>query len=286
MDNRTLHAIIFGLTLLSCWSQAGAQTQVAVSIRPLQLIAQAVTEGISEPALVIDATQDAHHPSLRPSQRQAMDQALVFLWAGPQLETGMDGIVGELPGTVLTALQAPGLARQMIGDGLDPHIWLDTHNAAVIADLLAGTLAQADPDNSERYQANAASFRGALENLAAEISALLRPDGFPPFAVYHNGYQYFENQFGLQHVTSFTNNEEVQPGIRRVLAIQRQLDESGVNCIVVGPSQNTAFLDNQLDRDGMRYVTIDVLGHDVAPGRDAYVRFMRNLAQGFTGCRD
>lgn len=282
---KIFYGILLGLVLLVSCVQLQAQPLVVTSIKPLQLIAKAVTDGVSEPVLVLDATQDPHHPSLRPSQRRAMGQAQVFIWTGPQLETGLDSVISELPGTILTVLNIPGLVLHRIGEGLDPHVWLDTVNATVIAGLLADTLMQQDPDNRAKYQANLALLQTELRSLEGEINSLLQNSGLLHFAVYHNGYQYFEKQFGLAHVTSFINNEEVQPGIRQVLAIKKQLDDNQVNCIVVSPSVNTTFLDNQLDRDGMRYVTIDVLAHDVPLVRDGYSRFMRNLAAAFTRCR-
>ena len=68
-------------------------------------------------------------------------------------------------------------------------------------------------------------------------------------------------------------------------AIKKQLDEHGVNCIVVGPSNNTTFLDNQVGRSDMQYVIIDVLATETALTPDGYRRFMEGLADRFAGCR-
>lgn len=284
MGNRLI-TFILGILLLPAWQCASAQPQVAASIRPLLLIADAITDGISRPDLVLDATQDPHHPALRPSQRRVIDQAGVFLWIGPAMETGLEKVATERPDSVLTAMELPMLNRQAIGDTPDPHVWLDTGNALMIAASLADRLAALDPENAGHYRDNLRLFREDVHSLDAAIRERLQSDTFPPFAVYHNGYQYFEAQFGLQHVTSFTGNEEVQPGIRQLLAIRTELANNQVHCIVTGPSQNTARLDNQLEQDAMRYVTIDVLGYDIERSKDGYSRFMRQLAEAFAGCR-
>lgn len=271
--------------LLTGLQPANAQPQVAASIRPLLLIADAITDGISRPELVLDATQDPHHPSLKPSQRRLMDQAGVFLWIGSVMETAMDRVVMNLPGTILTVMELPQLNRQVIGGATDPHVWLDTRNALAVANRLTDILAGLDPENVTHYRENLGRFHNDISALEGAIRERLQPDTFPPFAVYHNGYQYFEAQFGLHHVISFTANEEVLPGIRQMLSIRKELADSQVNCIVTGPSQNTARLDNQLDLNAMRYVTIDVLGNDIERSRDGYSRFMRQVANGFSGCR-
>jgi len=261
-----------------------AQPQVAVSIRPLQLIAAAITDGVSEPALVLDNSQDPHHPSLRPSQRRAMDTAELFLWTGPALETGLDKVIPALTGEVVTVMDLSGLVLHSIDSFKDPHVWLDTHNAVLVARSLADALAAIDTGNASRYRKNLANFETTVAQLEANITSLFELRKIPAFAVYHNGYQYFEKQFGLSHVASFTNNEEVQPAIRRVMAIRQQLIAAGVTCIILGPAQNPTYLDNQLDMGGMRYVTVDVLAHDVAPGRQGYTQFMTGLANAFADC--
>lgn len=280
-----LSVFLSAFILLCSFQQALAQPLVVASIKPLQLIAMAVTEGVSQPALVLDGSQDPHHPSLRPSQRRAMDNADIFIWTGPQLETGLDRVTSQLQAQVLTALQVPGLTLHPLAGSTDPHIWLDTRNAVLIAAELTLQLSAVDTVNAAKYRSNLDRFKSDMQALEPGIRAALGTGSFPPFAVYHDGYQYFEKQFGLSHVTSFISNEEVQPGIRQVLAIKKQLDEHGVNCIVVDSSNNTTFLDNQVGRSDMQYVIIDVLATESALTRDGYGRFMEDLADSLAGCR-
>lgn len=261
-----------------------AQPLVVASIRPLQLIAQAVTQGISEPGLVLDGTQDPHHPALRPSQRLLMDQADIMLWIGPQMETGFERIIDELDAEVLAVQFMPDYSVLTLGDQVDPHFWLDTRNAALIAELLATSLKLHDPENAQAYQKNLAIFQDALVRLEAEIRQSIDATNFPPFAVYHNGYQYFENQFGISHLASFTGNEEIQPGVRKVLAVKAILEASQVQCIVVDATVNTTFLDSQLDMDNLHYATVDVIGRGDG-FQDSYVSFMRQFSAAFNTCR-
>jgi zinc transport system substrate-binding protein len=267
-------------------SMAVAQPVVVASIRPLQLIAAAITEGVSETLLVMDSSQDPHHPSLKPSQRRAMNQADIFIWVGPQLETGMEQIVTELDAAVLTGLEISDLKIYRINNSPDPHIWLDTDNVRIIARSLTQTLIEIDRQNEHQYSANLTRFHQQLDVLDQEISNILQAPGFPPFAVYHNGYQYFEKQFALSHRASFTSNEEVQPGIRQVLAIKLVLDSDNVNCIVVDPSVNTENLGNQLERSNLRFIPVDILAHDIPLAADAYFRFMNHLAANFASCHN
>lgn len=282
---RFLTLFVFSLALLVSGRQVFAQPTVATSIKPLQLIALAITDGVSDVHAVLDGTQDPHHPSLRPSQRRVMAEADVFVWVGPTLETGMERVVASLDAEIITATALPGMQVNVVAGLADPHVWLDTRNALVMASALAQALSTRDPEHADRYAANLAGFAAAVEATDAAIDALLDPASFPPFVVYHNGYQYFENQFGLAHQVSFTSNEDLQPGIRQVMAVKAIIEENNVDCVVVGPSVNTRNLDNQLERDSLRYVVIDALANAVKPAKNAYTDWMRSVANAFAGCR-
>ncbi|MDG2176586.1 MAG: zinc ABC transporter substrate-binding protein [Gammaproteobacteria bacterium] len=262
-----------------------AQPQVVTSLRPLQLIAQAITEGISEPLALLDGTQDPHHPALKPSQRLALSRADIFLWIGPQLETGFEAVANDIEAVTISALSVPGIITLEIGDQIDPHIWLDTENAIIIAAALASELGSQDEANAKNYQANLNRLINSLGDLQNEILADLDPNSFPAFAVYHNAYQYFENQFGIAHADSFTNNEEIQPGIRHILTVKKTLAQNAVQCIVVNPAINTDNLNNQLQLDDIHFVSIDVLGHEPELESASYNDFIRHLAQSFADCR-
>ena len=262
-----------------------AQPQVVTSIRPLQLIAQAITEGVSAPLSLLDGTQDPHHPALKPSQRLALSQADIFLWIGPQLETGFESVANDIQALNISALSIPGLITLEAGDQIDPHVWLNTQNAILIATTLATQLSGMDELNANNYQVNLNRFINSMETLQNEILADLEPTSFPPFAVYHNAYQYFEAQFGLAHVASFTNNEEIQPGIRHILAVKKTLEQNAVRCIVVNPAINTGNLSNQLQLEGMQFIRIDVLGYGSELENAGYTDFMLELAKSFAGCR-
>jgi len=70
--------------------QAVAQGEVMTSIKPLGLIAAAIGDGVSAPAILIEDGASPHHYALKPSaMRGLMDAKLVF-WIGPELERFLD----------------------------------------------------------------------------------------------------------------------------------------------------------------------------------------------------
>ena len=209
----------------------------------------------------------------------------IFLWIGPQLETGFEVVANDIEAASISALSIPEINTLEIGDQIDPHIWLDTENAIIIAAALTRELSSQDETNAINYQTNLNRFINSLGDLKNEVLADLDPSSFPPFAVYHNAYQYFESQFGIAHADSFTNNEEVQPGIRHILTVKKTLEQNAVQCVVVNPAINTTNLGNQLQLDSIRFVHIDVLGYGSELESERYTDFMRHLAESFADCR-
>ena len=259
-----------------------AQPTVSASIQPLQLIAAALTDGISTPSLLLGKGQDPHHPSLKPSQRQAMADADILLWVGPNLEGSLEKVIVSLEAQVLTLIKLDGLQTHLLRGGVDPHLWLNTYNAGVIAEALSQQLIQLDSKNAERYQSNLEDFQTGLLALNTAIMASLSQHNKKPYAVYHNAFQYYEQQFGLQHVVSFTDDEELKPGIRQLLAIRETLEENQVACLLVEPEVNVDELSNVVPL--ANYVTVDVLGADFSPSKTAYVDFMQALTNTMLEC--
>lgn len=270
--------------LLSC--ATSAQPVVSASIRPLQLIAAAITDGLSEPTLIIGAGQDPHHPALRPSERQKLADADILLWVGPNLESAFTDLIAGTDArrtTVITAYDLITAAGLAIADSNDPHIWLATDNSRLLAQALTRQLAELDAPNQSAYEKNLTDFLAAMDMLDGEIEGLLDSVKGNPFAVYHNAFQYYEKQFGLQHVASFTENEEVQPGIRKVLEIRQLLQANEVACILLEPGNNPAQI-RQLTGMEMQMVSIDVLGFDYGLSKSGYAEFMQGLSLSIAGC--
>lgn len=277
--------VVLFLSSLAPAMYASAQPRVLASIKPLQLIAAAVTDGVSEPDVVARAGADPHHYTLRPSERRAMSDADILLWVGPAFESFLVGVARELDAEVITAMALPGVKLLDSRGGPDPHLWLDGDNALTMARALAETLIRMDPGNAGRYRRNLEHFSASLEKLMAGNRAALSGKAQPrPYAVYHNAFQYFEQRHGLRHVVSFTDDEELKPGIRRLLEIKRELEQEGVGCILIEPWVNPAQLDNVVGSLDMRYITIDVLAGDIPVDKAGYPAFLEQVTGAMLDC--
>ncbi len=279
---RALPWLVLGL-LCAGVTQAATPTVVA-SIRPLQLLAAALTDGINTPALVMEPGSDPHHLSLRPSERLKLQQADIVLWVGPILEQPLQKVIAALSMPIITAQQVKGVMLLQNGTVTDPHLWLDTHNARSIATALLQVLQQRDAEHAPRYQANMTRFTAQLDALDMEIDQQLQTLQSQPWAVSHQAFGYFAAQHKLQSPFALTDSTNSTPGMQHVMTLQKQIAQQHVKCLLTEPSENHQQLDTMIDGHKLNIVTADVLGTALVPSVDAYAQLLRQVASAVQHC--
>lgn len=196
-----------------------------LSTHPLYLIAQAVTQGIEQPELLLAANQSGHDIQLRPNDRKRLKQASLVLWFGGQYEAPLAHVLAGQPNAIalfeLNAFKRLPL-RDAQGkpytDSLDPHIWLEPLNAVGIAHAIAAVRSRQFPQYASRYQQNARVFSQRLMQ-AANPYQRRHPMAY---WAYHDAYQYLERSLNLQFKGSLTIEHDLPPTIRQLAWLQQQ----------------------------------------------------------------
>lgn len=295
-------AVLPVFILLFCFNATCvvAQPAVMTTIKPLQFIAAAVMDGVALPEVLIPSTQSPHHYTLRPSDVRKVSEAQLVLWVGPQMETYLEGFIAQLDGQTIV-IEAGSLSDIMLLEssqsgvehvheeaddhGLhDPHIWLNTGNAELIARTLSEELGVLDPANAARYEENVAGFVEGLrlleDRLRRDVTGLA--DG--RYALYHNGIQYFEKQFGLEHQFVLVPDHEIQPGIRHLLALRELLEDRSLTCLLEDVNANEATINTVFRDYPVNRVRIDTMGDTIAADQYAYVRLVENMTLALRHC--
>lgn len=245
----------------------------------------ALTDGVSVPQLVVRTGQDPHHISLRPSERRLLSEAGLLLWIGPSMELPLVDLVAQLDARVITAQELPTLTVLQSGADPDPHLWLDTGNAQVMAQAVTQQLVALDAANATRYQANLARFSQAMQALQAELQQGFSQAGGPPqWAVYHHAFRYLEHEFALPPALTLRESDNVEPGLRSVLAFRSALQAAQLDCLVVEPGLHQHDLEALLDDDALRTVEADVLGVNLPVGADSFAALVRGVAGAIQSC--
>ncbi|HYQ37584.1 MAG TPA: zinc ABC transporter substrate-binding protein [Pseudomonas sp.] len=285
-----------------------AEVRVLTSIKPLQLIAAAVQDGLGEPDVLLPPGASPHEYALRPSDMRRLREVDLFYWVGPDLEVFLPRVLEGRPQPSLALQTLDGLHLRHFGTeaapdaevhaaaasdehdqahrpgSLDAHLWLAPGNARTIAARMAADLAAADPTHAARYRANLAAFEQRLAATDAKLKARLAPLAAKPFFVFHEAFDYFEEAYGLQHTGVFAVSAEVQPGARHVAAMRERLQAAGPSCVFSEPPLRPRLAQTLSEGLPVRLAELDALGFDLPAQAGSYEQLLERLGDGLAGC--
>ena len=306
-------ALLVLLSLCSAPSLA-AEVRLLTSIKPLQLIAAAVQDGLGEPEALLPPGASPHHYALRPSDVRRVREADLLYWIGPDLEGFLPRVLAGRSGPSLAVQTLPGLSLRHFGDEheeheeheahdeqapareadehdhahrpgtLDAHLWLLPANARVIAARMAADLSALDPANGSRYQANLQAFEARLVAVDLRLRQRLAGIAGKPYFVFHEAYDYFEAAYGLAHAGVFSVAAEVQPGARHVAAMRTRLQQAGPTCVFSEPPLRPRLADTLSAGLPVTLAELDAMGGTLAVDARAYEQLLENLAGELAGC--
>jgi zinc transport system substrate-binding protein len=268
-----------------------ADVSVVTTIRPLEFIAKAVIGDLGSSASLIGRNSSPHHFNFTPSNRRALNRADIVLWVGPEFEVHLSESMTRLveDKTLITAFDLPGFTTLTLDEAgsKDGHVWLSAQNASVIATALAQRLTAADAANASAYAQNLQTFTSLLAARSASIQTNLAAYKDSSYLVYHNGFQYFEQEYGLTHLAPLVLDPEVSPSINQIVAIRKLIANTKPTCLISEADANSDLV-NTFIRGGetaqMKIVEVDLLGYDVPLTTVAYLDLLDSIAESFASC--
>ncbi len=287
--------------LLSCLSllalSAQAQVQILTSIKPLQLIAAAIQDGQGEPQVLLPPGASPHYFVLRPSDAKRLDNADLFYWIGPVKQRSQPSVAAQdLPDLHLQYFAEAHAHDHDHGHALiehdhahqpgtvDAHLWLDPHNAELIAQRISADLSALDPENAAHYAANLQAFSQALQEVDGQLKVELAPLKEQPFFVFHEAFNYFEQAYGLAHTGVFAVSSEVQPGAKHVQQMRTRLQQAGAACVFSEPPLQPRLAQTLAAGLPVKLAELDALGVDIPVSAQGYTQLLRNLGAQFSAC--
>jgi len=313
-------ALVFSLLVLASAAHAAEPPRIVASIPPVHSLVAAVTDGVSDPVLLLRGGASPHAYSMAPSDARALQDADLVVWVGPVLETFLVRTLRQdKPNRhVLTLVEQPSIrllpARtggafetdshdhdhnhdhdeatdndvqagdEKHGYGTDAHLWLDPANARAIVAAVAGALVALDPERAAIYRGNAARAMARLDDLDVALERILTSVRDRPFVVFHDAYQYLERRQGLTVVGSITVAPDRKPGARRLLEIRERIAATGAVCVFAEPQFRPDVIATVIEGTTARAGVADPLGAELIPGPELYARLMSGLASSLAAC--
>lgn len=282
---------------------AQAEVKVLTSIKPLQLIAAAVQDGVAIPEVLLPPGASPHNYALRPSDVRKVQSVDLVYWIGPDMEGFLPRVlngrtlpsvaVQDLPGMKLRRFAEDSHSHAEEADehdhdhrpgSLDAHLWLSPVNARVIATKMAADLSAADPANAARYQSNLKAFDERLDALDLRLKKRLADVEGKPYFVFHEAFDYFEDAYGLKHTGVFSVAAEVQPGAQHVAAMRARLQEVGKTCVFSEPPLRPRLAETLVAGLPVKLAELDALGGYTPATAQGYEQVLEKLGNDLAGC--
>ncbi len=285
-------------------TQGWADVSVVASIKPIHSLVASVMEGVGTPELTVRGGSSPHTYSLAPTDAEALQNAKVIFWVGHEMEAFLEKPLEALPSgaTVVSLMdnKSLGLFAVREGDGfdpdehkgeeehehgeMDPHVWLDPRNAAVMVDEIAATLAKADPENAQRFIENAARTKQQLVVLESEIAQEVAPLKDKHFITFHDAFQYFEKRFEIPSSGAISIHPENPPGAKGVREIKDRLQSANVTCVFSEPQFDSKLVNLITEGTDVKTGVLDAEAGTLEPGPALYGQLLRNIAKSLQEC--
>ena len=284
---------------------AHADVKVLTSIKPLQLIAAAVQDGVAVPEVLLPPGASPHNFALRPSDVRRVQSVDLLYWIGPDMESFLPRVLKGRSAPTVAVQDLPGMKLRRFAEdshshaddadehdhdhrpgSLDAHLWLSTVNARVIAARMAADLSAADPQNAGRYESNVKAFDERLDALDARLKKRLAGIAGKPYFVFHEAFDYFEEAYGLKHAGVFSVAAEVQPGAQHVAAMRTRLQEVGKTCVFSEPPLRPRLAETLVAGLPVKLAELDALGGYTPATAQGYEQVLDKLGNDLAGCLD
>ncbi|MEX5689391.1 MULTISPECIES: zinc ABC transporter substrate-binding protein [Pseudomonas] len=282
---------------------AQADVKVLTSIKPLQLIAAAVQDGVAIPEVLLPPGASPHNYALRPSDVRKVQSVDLLYWIGPDMEGFLPRVLNGRTLPSVAVQDMPGLKLRRFAEdnhshaeeadehdhdhrpgSLDAHLWLSSVNARVIAAKMAADLSVADPANAARYQSNLKAFDERLDALDLRLKKRLAAIEGKPYFVFHEAFDYFEDAYGLKHAGVFSVAAEVQPGAQHVAAMRTRLQEVGKTCVFSEPPLRPRLAETLVAGLPVKLAELDALGGYTPATAQGYEQVLEKLGNDLAGC--
>lgn len=205
---------------------------VVVSVPPQAWLVEQVAGELVDVEVMVPpgASPATHEPTMR--QMTAVSRAAIYFKVGhgnfPFERAWIDRLIAGHDS--LTVVDG---AAGLDGSIADPHIWVSPRRVRVMVRTLTAALEQRLPGSAELLRRNEQALLAEIDALDAELAATLAPFAGRRFLVFHPGWGYFAEDYGLEQVSIEHGAKEPSPHDLADLVARAAAD--GITTVFVQP---------------------------------------------------
>lgn len=225
-----LAMLFFALCFCGCERQADDTITVAATTWPVFQFTQAVCEGsdLTVTQIVTGQISCLHDYTLTVRQMQAIESAELVVTSGCDLEEFMADALASAGDVIECCEGIPLLEGE---EGLDPHIWMDPDNAAVMVRNIATALSERYPESAVLFSENAEAYCTRLGELKTYGKDALQELSCRELVTFHDGFAYFAQAFDLHILAALEEEDGATASAETVEAIIGLVREHSLSAI-------------------------------------------------------
>jgi zinc transport system substrate-binding protein len=229
--------------------KASTKMQVVTTLFPLYDFARIISGDRADVTMLLPPGMEPHSFEPKPNDIIRISKAGLFIYTNRYMEPWAEKILKGLDLQKLRVVDAgqgvsylkasaeeehghEGHGSHAVDEHaavMDPHIWLDFGNAALMVDTIMDGFVSADPANAEYYRTHAAELKVSLTALDQRYRDALSSCSTRVFL--HGGHYtfgYLARRYALEYRSLSGLSSESEPSAARMAAMVRQIRSSGV----------------------------------------------------------
>jgi zinc transport system substrate-binding protein len=264
-----------------------ASPNIVVSIKPIHSIVSALTLGVSTPTLLLSGNQSAHHAHLKPSQISLLEKADLVVIVHPDFEEGLAKSIRNIQANkVLTVDQSEteqGHNHEHSG-AANHHSWLNIQDMQGFTQALSQRLVKIDPKNKAIYLANLGALKLKLDKLQDTTQQQLSSYTNQPLITYNNAFEHFIENYKLNSVGSVSRQHGENLSIFKILKAKKIIKDEKVTCLLFTTETPHKRINALTEDLKINTADIDIIGFDIKPGADHYLKLIQNITHKAVQC--
>lgn len=154
------------------------------------------------------------------------------------------------------------------------HIFVSVRNYIKQVQNICAKLVEKDSINSDKYKQNTELYIESLRELEQEIEDAMATIGSRNIVTFHNTFDYFAKDYGLNVIGTIENEHGKNPSAGEIAVLVENIKKNNVRAIFVEPEYNVKIVDTIAKETGVKVYTLN----PVTSGeneKDEYINIMR-----------
>ena len=248
---------------------------VFAGIPPLAYLVEQIGGPHVAVEVLVQSGQDPHTFDPTPRQVLALSRAKLFFEIGMPFENALLAKLRQNTPQMTVVDVAAGVEKRTMDRPCfkhehdhsdhrgtpDPHVWLSPPLLKIQAENVAAALVRADPAHADDYERNLTALLGRIDATNRRIERMLAPYRGRSFFVFHPGFGYFADTYGLKEEAIEAGGRS--PAAKQLKALIERARAEGAKTVFVQPQFDPHGARTIAEAIGGQIVPIDGLAKDV-----------------------